>query len=35
MHKSSKFLLAIVTLVSSANIIGVDEVFSVEGRSVI
>jgi hypothetical protein len=35
MQKSSKFLLEIVTLVSSANIMGTDEVFSVGGRSCI
>jgi hypothetical protein len=33
MQKSSKFLLEIMTLVSSADIMGVDEVFSVGGRS--
>jgi hypothetical protein len=29
MQKSSKFLLEIITLVLSANIMGIDEVFSV------
>jgi hypothetical protein len=33
MQKSSKFLLEIVALVSSANIMGTDEVFSVGGKS--
>jgi hypothetical protein len=35
MQKSSKFLLEIMTLVSLANIMGIDEVFSVGGRSFI
>jgi hypothetical protein len=35
MQKSSKILLEIMTLVSSANIMGIDEVFSVGGRSFI
>jgi hypothetical protein len=33
MQKSTKFLLEIMTLVSSANIMGIDEVFSVGSRS--
>jgi hypothetical protein len=32
-QKSSKFLLEIMTLVSSANIMGSDKVFIVGGRS--
>jgi hypothetical protein len=32
MQKSSNFLLEIMTLVSSANIMGIEEVFSVGGR---
>jgi hypothetical protein len=35
MQISPKFLLGIMILVSSANIMGIDEVFSVEGRSFI
>jgi hypothetical protein len=35
MQRSSKFLPEIITLVSSANIIGADEVFNVGGRSFI
>jgi hypothetical protein len=35
MQKSSKFLLEIMTLVASANIMGTDEVFSVQDRSFI
>jgi hypothetical protein len=35
MQKSFNFLLEIMTLVSSANIMGIDEVFRVEGRSYI
>jgi hypothetical protein len=34
-QKSSKFLLEIMTLVSSANIMDIDEVFSVGGWSFI
>jgi hypothetical protein len=29
MHKSSKFLLEVMALVSSANVMGIDEDFSV------
>jgi hypothetical protein len=35
MQKSSKFLLDIMTLVSSANIMGIAKVFIVGGRSFI
>jgi hypothetical protein len=35
LQKSSKFLPEIITLVSSANIIGIDEVFTVGWRSFI
>jgi hypothetical protein len=35
MQKSPKFLLENMTLVSSANIMGIDEVFSIQGRSFI
>jgi hypothetical protein len=35
MQKSSKFLLEIMTLVSSANIMGIAKVFIVGGRSFI
>jgi hypothetical protein len=35
MQKSSKFLLGIMTLVSSANIVGIAKVFIVGGRSFI
>jgi hypothetical protein len=35
MQKSPKFLLEIMIIVSSANIMGIDEVFNVGGKSFI